>query len=76
MMPLVRCVECGKMIGDKWRGYERELKRLKGDAAPERVYFDGTKIPITAEKKVMDALKINQCCRTHFLTTVVLADKI
>ena len=64
------------MIADKWRGYQRELKRMKGDAAEQRVYFDGTKIPETPEKKVLDALNINQCCRTHFLTQVDLIDKI
>lgn len=64
------------MLADKWRGYQRELRRLKGDKAEERVYFDGTKIPVTAEKKVLDALNINQCCRTHFLTHVDLIDKI
>ena len=72
----MRCFECGKTIADKWRGYQRELKKLKGDAAERRVYFDGTKIPVTPEKAVLDALKVNQCCRTHFLTHVDLIDKI
>lgn len=72
----VRCFECGKLIGDKWRGYQRKLAELKGDKASERVYFDGTKIPETPEKKLLDALNLNQCCRTHFLTQVDLIDKI
>jgi len=42
----------------------------------ERVFFDGTAIGVTPEKKVLDALKINTCCRTHFLTQVDLIDKI
>jgi DNA-directed RNA polymerase subunit N (RpoN/RPB10) len=72
----MRCFECGKMIADKWRGYQRELKKLKGDNNPERVYFDGGKVPATPEKKLLDALNLNQCCRTHFLTQVDLIDKI
>ena len=44
--------------------------------ADERVYFDGGKVPETPEKKVLDALNLNVCCRTHFLTHVDLIDKI
>jgi DNA-directed RNA polymerase subunit N (RpoN/RPB10) len=72
----MRCFECGKLIADKWRGYQKELKRLKGENAEQRVYFDGSKIPVTPEKKVLDALNLNTCCRTHFLTQVDLIDKI
>ncbi len=72
----VRCFECGKVIADKWRGYQRELKKLKGDKDPERVYFDGSRLQETPEKKLLDALELNQCCRTHFLTQVDLIDKI
>jgi DNA-directed RNA polymerase subunit N (RpoN/RPB10) len=72
----IRCFECGKTLADKWRAYQRELKKAKGDAAAERVYFDGTRIPDTPEKRIMDALKVNQCCRTHFLTHVDLIEMI
>lgn len=64
------------MFADKWRGYQREVAKLKGNSAPERVYFDGTKMKETPEKRVLDALKVNSCCRTHFLTHVDLIDKI
>jgi DNA-directed RNA polymerase subunit N (RpoN/RPB10) len=72
----MRCFECGKLIADKWRGYQKAIKSLKSGSSEQRVYFDGTKIPETAEKKVLDQLKINTCCRTHFLTQVDLIDKI
>jgi len=72
----IRCFECGKTIADKWRAYQRELRRLKGAKAEERLYFDGNQIPVTPEKAVMDTLNINQCCRTHFLTHVDLIHKI
>ena len=72
----IRCFECGKLLADKWRGYQRELRKLKGDKAEERLYFDGAKVPATPEKQVLDALNNNQCCRTHFLTHVDLIQKI
>ena len=72
----IRCFECGKTLADKWRGYQRELRRMKGDKAEERLYFDGGKVVATPEKKVLDELRINQCCRTHFLTHVDLIHKI
>jgi len=72
----IRCFECGKHIADKWRGYQRELKKLKGESAEQRTYFDGSKLGTTPEKKVLDALHLNTCCRTHFLTQVDLMDKI
>jgi len=73
----IRCMNCGKLIADKWRFYQRELKRHKGDNAEERVYFDGKTIPDTAEKMILDTMKITRsCCRKHFLTQIDLIDKI
>jgi DNA-directed RNA polymerase I, II, and III subunit RPABC5 len=72
----VRCFECGKTIADKWRWYQRQLKKVKGEKAAERVYFDGGKVTATPEKVVLDELRLNHCCRTHFLTQVDLIDKI
>jgi DNA-directed RNA polymerase subunit N (RpoN/RPB10) len=73
----IRCMNCGKLIGDKWRFYQAQLKALKGVDAEQRVYFDGNSIPDTAEKKVLDMMKVNRsCCRKHFLTQVDLIDKI
>ena len=73
----IRCMGCGKMIADKWRYYQSELKRVKGDLKSERYYFDGNKIPVTPEKKIMDTLKLRRpCCRKHFLTQIDLMEKI
>ena len=70
-------MNCGKHIADKWRFYQAQLQRMKGDTAEERVYFDGSSIPETNEKKILDAMKIKRsCCRKHFLTQVDLIDKI
>jgi DNA-directed RNA polymerase subunit N (RpoN/RPB10) len=70
-------MNCGKPIADKWLKYQEELRRLKGDTAEVPYYMDGTTIPNTPEKKVLDALKLYRiCCRKHFLTQKDLMDKI
>ena len=73
----IRCMNCGKLLADKWRFYQKQLKAVKGDNAEQRVYFDGTTVPVTAEKKVLDSMGLlRSCCRKHFLTQVDLIDKI
>lgn len=47
------------------------------DKDQNKVYFDGSSLPETPEKKILDALGLKrQCCRKHFLTQVDLIDKI
>ena len=73
----IRCMNCGKLLADKWRFYQEQLRTMKGAQAEERVYFDGGKMAETAEKKILDAMNIKRpCCRKHFLTQVDLIDKI
>lgn len=73
----IRCMSCGKLIADKWRFYQNQLKQQKGEQAEQRVYFDGSTVPETAEKRVLDAMGMTRsCCRKHFLTQVDLIDKI
>jgi DNA-directed RNA polymerase I, II, and III subunit RPABC5 len=74
----IRCMNCGKLVADKWRFYQKQLTSMKGEErAEQRVYFDGMTIPETVEKKVLDGMGINRsCCRKHFLTQVDLIDKI
>ena len=73
----IRCMSCGKVLADKWRFYQEQVKKLKNGDSLERYYFDGKSIPETPEKKVMDALHLKRsCCRKHFLTQIDLIDKI
>jgi DNA-directed RNA polymerase I, II, and III subunit RPABC5 len=73
----IRCMNCGKTIADKWRFYQQELRRIKGEQAETPYYMDGTTVPDTPEKKVLDTLGLNRsCCRKHFLTQKDLMDKI
>ena len=73
----IRCLSCGKVIADKWRYFQEELKKEKKGNSLERYYFDGNSIPDTAEKIIMDRLNLKRaCCRKHFLTQIDLIDKI
>jgi len=73
----IRCMSCGKVLADKWRFYQEQVKKLKNGDSLERYYFDGKSIAETPEKKVMDALQLKRsCCRKHFLTQIDLIDKI
>jgi DNA-directed RNA polymerase I, II, and III subunit RPABC5 len=70
-------MSCGKVIADKWRYFQEEVKKLKKGESLERYYFDGTNIPNTPEKEVLDKLNLKRpCCRKHFLTQIDLIDKI
>jgi DNA-directed RNA polymerases I, II, and III subunit RPABC5 len=77
MLPPIRCLNCGKVIADQWRYYQKKLREMKGDQAEQKYYFDGNSMPDTPEKKILDSLGVNRsCCRKHFLTQVDLIEKI
>lgn len=70
-------MNCGKPIADKWRYFQTELKKLKGDQSEVPYYMDTTTVPNTPEKKILDELGLfRSCCRKHFLTQKDLMDKI
>lgn len=73
----IRCMNCGKLIADKWRYYQQKLRQMKGDQSELPYYMDGTTVPDTPEKKVLDELGLTRpCCRKHFLTQKDLIEKI
>jgi len=73
----IRCMNCGKLIADKWRYYQEKLRQMKGDQSELPYYMDGTTVPDTPEKKVLDELGLTRpCCRKHFLTQKDLIEKI
>ena len=73
----MRCMNCGKHLADKWLYYQRHLQELQGDAYGKRTYFDGTSVPDTKEKQVMDKLGLTRyCCKKALLTHVDLIPKI
>jgi DNA-directed RNA polymerase I, II, and III subunit RPABC5 len=73
----VRCMNCGKLLADKWLYYQKRLKEQQGESYGKRTYFDGTKVPETVEGKVLSELGLTRyCCRKVFLTHVDLVEKL
>jgi DNA-directed RNA polymerase subunit N (RpoN/RPB10) len=73
----IRCMNCGKVLADKWLYYREEVKRERKSEAPQPIYMDGKTVPETVELKVLQRLGLTRyCCRKHMLTHVDLIDKI
>lgn len=69
----VRCMNCGKILADKWEYYQRRLKEEQGADFGKRTVFDGTSIPDTAENRIMKELQLTRyCCKKALLTHVDL----
>lgn len=73
----VRCMNCGKLLADKYDYYQKQLREMKGAKYGEPTYFVGKEIPETPEAKVMKELGLTRyCCRKTMLTHVDLIEKI
>lgn len=73
----VRCMNCGKLLADKWLHYQRRLQELQGEGYGKRTYFDGSSVPKTKEADVMKEVGLTRyCCKKVFLTHVDLLQKI
>ena len=74
MLIPVKCFTCGKVLADKYRWYQVEVRKLKmsNDMTIEKVvYLTKENTEKTAEGEVMDRLNLNKyCCRRHMLTHV------
>ena len=72
----VKCFTCGKVLGDKYRYYTQEVRKLKSEEDMDIesvIYLSSDNIKKTPEGEVMDKLKITKyCCRRHMLTHVDL----
>ena len=70
----VKCFTCGKVLANKYRFYQCEVKKRKINKKidVEKVrYLTVDTIDKTAEGEVLDLLKLNKyCCRRHMLTHV------
>jgi len=73
----IRCMNCGKVLADKWLFYQQKVKELRGNNKTSPIYMDGKSIPDTVELQVLKHLNLKRyCCRKHLLTHVDLIDKI
>ncbi len=70
----VKCFTCGKVLGDKYRYYLEEVRKIKlaQDMDINKViYLTKEFKDKTPEGEVMDRLKLTKlCCRRHMLTHV------
>jgi DNA-directed RNA polymerase subunit N (RpoN/RPB10) len=70
----VKCFTCGKVLGDKYLYYIKNVKKLKVQKKMDEnqvLYLTETTTKKTPEGIVMDDLGLNKiCCRRHFLTHV------
>ncbi len=72
-------MNCGFVLADKWREYQKRLKQLRSSMGlPDApIILDGTNLPDTPEKQLINAMGFSrQCCRKHFLTHRDLIEKI
>ena len=70
----VKCFTCGKVLADKYRYFQEEVRKIKleKDINPDEViYYTKEQTEKTPEGIVMDNLGLNKmCCRRHMLTHV------
>jgi DNA-directed RNA polymerase I, II, and III subunit RPABC5 len=70
----VKCFTCGMVLGDKFRYYQNEVRRVKllqGVSVDNVVYLTKSNTDKTIEGTTLDNLGLkNVCCRRHMLTHV------
>ncbi|MAR50977.1 MAG: hypothetical protein CML42_07615 [Rhodobacteraceae bacterium] len=70
----VKCFTCGKVLGDKYLYYLREVRQIKINKNLDTnkvVYLTSINYEKTPEGVVMDKLRLNKiCCRRHMLTHI------
>jgi DNA-directed RNA polymerase subunit N (RpoN/RPB10) len=70
----VKCFTCGMVLGDKFRYYQNEVRRIKlsqGTSIENVVYLTKSNTEKTIEGTTLDSLGLtNVCCRRHMLTHV------
>tara|TARA_A100001011_G_C14283175_1_gene832432 strand:- start:1395 stop:1628 length:234 start_codon:yes stop_codon:yes gene_type:complete len=70
----VKCFTCGKVLGNKYRYYCIQVRKIKSDKSAtvdEVKYLTTENAEKTPEGEVLDKLQLNKmCCRRHILTHV------
>lgn len=72
----IKCFTCGKVLADKYRYYQSEIRKIKSENNMEIdkvIYLTKDTANKTPEGQVLDKLNLNKyCCRRHMLTHVDL----
>ena len=70
----VKCFTCGKVLADKYRYYEQEVRKMKASKDMQVdtvIYLTKSNRDKTPEGEVLDKLQLDKmCCRRHILTHV------
>lgn len=70
----VKCFTCGNVLGNKYRYYQEEVRKMKsGDSMKvnEVIYLTESTVDKTPEGRVLDKINlVKLCCRRHMLTHV------
>ena len=70
----VKCFTCGKVLGDKYLFYLKNVRKIKIDEKLENTdvnYLTEITTKKTPEGRVLDQLGLTKmCCRRHMLTHV------
>lgn len=70
----VRCFSCSKVLGNKYRKYQEEVRKLKisqNKEIDDIIYLTPGRTDKTIEGEVLDDLGLfRYCCRRHMLTHV------
>jgi DNA-directed RNA polymerase I, II, and III subunit RPABC5 len=70
----VKCFTCGKVLGDLYQYFLREVRKMKREKDVEIdnvIYLTKIHTEKTPEGEVMDRLNLKKiCCRRHMLTHV------
>jgi DNA-directed RNA polymerase subunit N (RpoN/RPB10) len=70
----VKCFTCGKVLADKYRFYEQEVRKIKAGRDMQVnnvIYLTKANTDKTPEGEVLDKLLLDKlCCRRHILTHV------
>ena len=70
----IKCFTCGKVLADKYRFYEKEVRKIKMNEKLEInkvIYLTDENVDKTPEGIVLDKLQFKKyCCRRHMLTHV------
>ena len=74
MLIPVKCFTCGMVLGDKYRYYLQEVRKMKGNTdinIDNVTYLTTENVIKTPEGVVLDKLNLHKmCCRRHILTHV------
>lgn len=74
MLIPIKCFTCGMVLGDKYRFYLKEVRKMKGGDEiniDNVTYLTSNNTEKTPEGIVLDRLNLNKmCCRRHILTHV------